>query len=117
MLENLLELLTMTENVYNGLNPDGSPVSSPSFMAKIQSIPMFCSDVTLVGLKVSIKVILDLVPYLFSLGFDFVLTGKLNQDAYEVQRLNSNSFFSYTSIMFRDLLLLINRGCSVLFAP
>lgn len=74
----------MTENIFNGANPDGTPMTEPSFVAKRQRIPMFCSQVTLTDLRVSIQVLLEVIPYLFSLGFEFVLTGRMNQDACEV---------------------------------
>lgn len=50
----------------------------------------FASMTTLNGLAVTIRSVLDLVPFLFKHGYKYVLTGKLNQDAIEA-RLNDTS--------------------------
>jgi hypothetical protein len=46
--------------------------------------PAFASSLTLSTLRVSILSTIDLVDELLDMGFEYVLTGKFNQDCIEV---------------------------------
>lgn len=53
----------------------------------------FLTKNTAEGLRITIKSSIDIINYLHTCGFDYVLTSKINQDCVEVSILHSNYLF------------------------
>lgn len=53
----------------------------------------FLTKNTAEGLRITIQSSIDIINYLHTCGFDYVLTSKINQDCVEVSILHSNYLF------------------------
>jgi len=75
---------------------------------KIVSPEQFLTKETAEGLRVTLHSTVDLIEYLHSVGFDYVLTSKANQDKIEVSRIyNIVYYIKFSKLNVHIYLILI----------